>query len=249
MKTCASLLVHQRDALNTGNCNSKVLVYTVNCFYTLTERVCISSEEVSNHILTMKETFLAKDWILCKVVICTQKKLNSISLYAKKKKKSDLTVFLNHNNKNKQTKNTIISEYSLDKTTAFKIKTLMHFTRWKMLIVNEHCTLSVSCSRWPSVRLATTQEPAKEVQAYVLCLKWKEKKQKGASFYKHFSENYHSIWDQFTPGAKNRINRQHMKAEKVRFPWELHSWLHLQLNFKIQMNITMVVHICSPSVF
>lgn len=167
----------------------------------------------------------------------------------KKKKKSDLTVFLNHNNKNKQTKNTIISEYSLDKTTAFKIKTLMHFTRWKMLIVNEHCTLSVSCSRWPSVRLATTQEPAEEVQAYVLCLKWKEKKQKGASFYKHFSENYHSIWDQFTPGAKNRINRQHMKAEKVRFPWELHSWLHLQLNFKIQMNITMVVHICSPSVF
>lgn len=166
-----------------------------------------------------------------------------------KKKKSDLTVFLNHNNKNKQTKNTIISEYSLDKTTAFKIKTLMHFTRWKMLIVNEHCTLSVSCSRWPSVRLATTQEPAEEVQAYVLCLKWKEKKQKGASFYKHFSENYHSIWDQFTPGAKNRINRQHMKAEKVRFPWELHSWLHLQLNFKIQMNITMVVHICSPSVF
>jgi len=161
----------------------------------------------------------------------------------------NISVLLNHNNKNKQTKNTIISEYSLDKTTAFKIKTLMHFTRWKMLIVNEHCTLSVSCSRWPSVRLATTQEPAEEVQAYVLCLKWKEKKQKGASFYKHFSENYHSIWDQFTPGAKNRINRQHMKAEKVRFPWELHSWLHLQLNFKIQMNITMVVHICSPSVF
>lgn len=172
-----------------------------------------------------------------------------ITVCKKKKKKSDLTVFLNHHNKNKQTKNTIISEYSLDKTTAFKIKTLMHFTRWKMLIVNEHCTLSVSCSRWPSVRLATTQESDEEVQAYVLCLKWKEKKQKGASFYKHFSENYHSIWDQFTPGAKNRINRQHMKAEKVRFPWELHSWLHLQLNFKIQMNITMVVHICSPSVF
>lgn len=45
----------------------------------------------------------------------------------------------------------------------------------------------------------------------------KKKKKKGASFYKHFSENYHSIWDQFSPGAKNRINRQHMKAEKVRF--------------------------------
>ena len=85
--------------------------------------------------------------------------------------KSDLTVFLNHHNKNKETKNPIISEYSLDKTTAFESKTLMHFTRWKMLIANEHCTLSGSCSRWLSVRLATTQEPDEEVQAHVLCLK------------------------------------------------------------------------------
>lgn len=76
-----------------------------------------------------------------------------------------------------------------------------------------------------------------------------EKKEKGALFYKHFSENYHSFWDQFSPGAKDRINRQHMKAEKVRLLWELHSWLHLKLNFKIQITIAMAIHICFPSGF
>ena len=130
------------------------------------------------------------------------------------KDRSDLTVVLNHHNKNKEIKSPIILEYSLDKTTASRIKTLKHFTCWKMSIVNEHCTPTVSCSRWLSVRLATTQEPDEEVQAYVLCLKWKKKKQKGASFHKHFRENYHSFWDQFSPGAKDRRNRQHTKAEK-----------------------------------
>lgn len=64
-----------------------------------------------------------------------------------------------------------------------------------------------------------------------------KKKEKGASFYKHFSENYHSVWDQFSPGAKDRINRQHMKAENVRLLWELHSWLHLKPNFRIKISI------------
>lgn len=78
--------------------------------------------------------------------------------------------------------------------------------------------------------------------------KVKEKK-KGASFYKYSTENYNSVWGQFGPGAKDKINRQHMKAEKVSLLWELHSWLHLKLNFKIHTNIAMVVHICSPSGF
>lgn len=32
---------------------------------------------------------------------------------------------------------------------------------------------------------------------------WEEN---GALFYKHFTENNHSVWDQSSPGAKNRIN-------------------------------------------
>lgn len=39
------------------------------------------------------------------------------------KNRSDLTVFLNHHNKNKEIRSPIISDYSLDKTTASKIKT------------------------------------------------------------------------------------------------------------------------------
>lgn len=80
-------------------------------------------------------------------------------------------------------------------------------------------------------------------------MKEKKKKKKGASFYKHFGENYNYVWDQFSPGAKDRINRQHMKATTARLLWELQSWLHLKLNFKIHTNITVVVHICSPSGF
>lgn len=83
----------------------------------------------------------------------------------------------------------------------------------------------------------------------VFKMKDKKKKKKGASFYKHFSENSNSVWDQFSPGAKDRINRQHMKATKVWLLQELHSCLHLKLNFKIHTNITVVVHICSPSGF
>lgn len=45
------------------------------------------------------------------------------------KNRSDLTVVLNHHNKNKEIKSPIILEYSLDKTTASRIK---HFTRWEM---------------------------------------------------------------------------------------------------------------------
>jgi hypothetical protein len=50
----------------------------------------------------------------------------------------------------------------------------------------------------------------------MFCVLKRKKEKKGASFHKHFSENYHSIWDQCNPGAKNRINRQHLKIEKVR---------------------------------
>lgn len=43
------------------------------------------------------------------------------------------------------------------------------------------------------------------------------KKRRGASFYKQFGENYHFVWDQFSPGAKNRINRQYTKADRSGF--------------------------------
>lgn len=51
---------------------------------------------------------------------------NPTSLY--EKNSSDLTVFLNHNNKNKERKSGISLEYSLDNTTASKIKVLTLFT-------------------------------------------------------------------------------------------------------------------------
>lgn len=49
---------------------------------------------------------------------------NLMSLY--EKNRSDLAVFLKHHNKNKEM-SPIILQYSLDKTTASKIKTLGHF--------------------------------------------------------------------------------------------------------------------------
>lgn len=42
------------------------------------------------------------------------------------KNKPELTVFLHYHNKNKEIKSPIILEYSLDKTTASKIKTPKH---------------------------------------------------------------------------------------------------------------------------
>lgn len=164
---------------------------------------------------------------------------------------SDLTVFLNCHNKNKEIKSPIILEYSLDKNTASKIKTLKHFTRWKYtLLMNIH---PISFLFQMALCQAGNNSRAWRRGAGICPVfnkrerKKKKKAEKGPSFSKHFSENYHSVWDQFCPGAKDRINRQYTKAEKVRLLWELHPWLHLKLNFKVQMTIIMVVHICSPS--
>lgn len=125
--------------------------------------------------------------------------------------------FLNHHNKNKEIKSPIILEYSLDKTTAPKIKTLsiLHVGKCKLFMNTapyQFLFQMVLC------RVGNNSRAWRKGAGICLVFKMKkETKKKGASFYKQFGENYNSVWDQFSPGAKNRINRQYTKAEMSGF--------------------------------
>lgn len=133
MKTCASLLVHQRDDWNTVNYDKCYCLLGTSCLYF--DRKCVYSQlgSIQSHF-NQGKTFLGQ-------------RLNSLQggdLYRietpnptslHEQNRSDLTVFLNHN-KNKEIKSPIILEYSLDKTTASKIKTLtiLHVGKCKLFM-------------------------------------------------------------------------------------------------------------------
>lgn len=76
------------------------------------------------------------------------------------KSKPDLTVFLHHHNTNKEIKSPTILEYSLDQTTASKIKTPndLHVRKRKLLMNAESYQFPVpdgSLSGWQQVKSLT----------------------------------------------------------------------------------------------